>query len=231
MYTEATTLTADPPDGIKVFPNEEGLTDLQVTIEGPEGTPYAGGLFRTKLLLGKDFPASAPKGYFLTKIFHPNVGASGEICVNVLRRGWTAELGIWHVLLTITCLLTTPNPASALKEEAGGGRTCSQRSPGRRRAQRREGPGRPPPPTPWLLGAREGPRGPWPRSTRVSMIRSWQTRKRRTRSRRCSGCSGLSSLPPPPTPHLTPTLSLSYLNYGWGGGGHGGTGTWICFSK
>lgn len=35
MYKEVTTLTADPPDGIKVFPNEEDLTDLQVTIEGP----------------------------------------------------------------------------------------------------------------------------------------------------------------------------------------------------
>ena len=52
-----------------------------------------------KLLLGKDFPASPPKGYFLTKIFHPNVGANGEICVNVLKRDWTAELGIRHMLL------------------------------------------------------------------------------------------------------------------------------------
>nr|XP_044989921.1 ubiquitin-conjugating enzyme E2 S [Jaculus jaculus] len=119
VYKEVSTLTADPPDGIKVFPNEEDLTDLQVTIEGPEGTPYAGGLFRMKLLLGKDFPASPPKGYFLTKIFHPNVGANGEICVNVLKRDWTAELGIRHVLLTIKCLLIHPNPESALNEEAG----------------------------------------------------------------------------------------------------------------
>ncbi|CAK6437490.1 unnamed protein product [Pipistrellus nathusii] len=119
VYKEVTTLTTDPPDGIKVFPNEEDLTDLQVTIEGPEGTPYAGGLFRMKLLLGKDFPASPPKGYFLTRIFHPNVGANGEICVNVLKRDWTAELGIRHVLLTIKCLLIHPNPESALNEEAG----------------------------------------------------------------------------------------------------------------
>ncbi|XP_072471580.1 ubiquitin-conjugating enzyme E2 S [Notamacropus eugenii] len=119
VYKEVTTLTSDPPDGIKVFPNEEDLTDLQVTIEGPEGTPYAGGLFRMKLLLGKDFPAAPPKGFFLTKIFHPNVGANGEICVNVLKRDWTAELGIRHVLLTIKCLLIHPNPESALNEEAG----------------------------------------------------------------------------------------------------------------
>uniref|UniRef100_A0A6I8NBC4 E2 ubiquitin-conjugating enzyme n=1 Tax=Ornithorhynchus anatinus TaxID=9258 RepID=A0A6I8NBC4_ORNAN len=119
VYKEVTTLTADPPDGIKVFPNEEDVTDLQVTIEGPEGTPYAGGLFRMKLILGKDFPAAPPKGFFLTKIFHPNVGANGEICVNVLKRDWKAELGIRHVLLTIKCLLIHPNPESALNEEAG----------------------------------------------------------------------------------------------------------------
>ncbi|XP_029441337.1 ubiquitin-conjugating enzyme E2 S [Rhinatrema bivittatum] len=119
VYKEVSTLTSDPPEGIKIFPNEEDITDLQVTIEGPEGTPYAGGLFRMKLILGKDFPAAPPKGYFLTKIFHPNVGGNGEICVNVLKKDWKAELGIRHVLLTIKCLLIHPNPESALNEEAG----------------------------------------------------------------------------------------------------------------
>lgn len=47
------------------------------------------------------------------------MGANGEICVNVLKRDWTAELGIRHVLLTIKCLLIHPNPESALNEEAG----------------------------------------------------------------------------------------------------------------
>lgn len=64
-----------------------------------EGTPFAGGVFRMRLVLGKDFPAAPPKGYFLTKIFHPNVGHKGEICVNVLKRDWKAELGLRHVLL------------------------------------------------------------------------------------------------------------------------------------
>ncbi|XP_011852410.1 PREDICTED: ubiquitin-conjugating enzyme E2 S [Mandrillus leucophaeus] len=137
VYKEVTTLTADPPDGIKVFPNEEDLTDLQVTIEGPEGTPYAGGLFRMKLLLGKDFPASPPKGYFLTKIFHPNVGANGEICVNVLKRDWTAELGIRHVLLVSSGLglgLLPPDSGGPLRAEAGralaSGTAASSTDPG-----------------------------------------------------------------------------------------------------
>nr|C1C3R6.1 RecName: Full=Ubiquitin-conjugating enzyme E2 S; AltName: Full=E2 ubiquitin-conjugating enzyme S; AltName: Full=Ubiquitin carrier protein S; AltName: Full=Ubiquitin-protein ligase S [Aquarana catesbeiana]ACO51626.1 Ubiquitin-conjugating enzyme E2 S [Aquarana catesbeiana] len=119
VYKEVSTLTPDPPEGIKIIPNEEDITDVQVSIEGPEGTPYAGGIFRMKLILGKDFPAAPPKGYFLTKIFHPNVSSNGEICVNVLKKDWKAELGIRHVLLTIKCLLIHPNPESALNEEAG----------------------------------------------------------------------------------------------------------------
>jgi ubiquitin-conjugating enzyme E2 S len=53
------------------------------------GTPYEGGLFRMRLSLPPDFPASPPKGSFLTQIWHPNVSKGGEICVNVLKvRGW-----------------------------------------------------------------------------------------------------------------------------------------------
>jgi ubiquitin-conjugating enzyme E2 S len=56
---------------------------------------------------------------FVTKIFHPNVSASGEICVNTLKRDWSPALGIKHILLTIKCLLIVPNPDSALNDEAG----------------------------------------------------------------------------------------------------------------
>lgn len=67
------------------------------------GTPYINGLFKVKLTLGKDFPQSPPKAYFLTKIFHPNVAANGEICVNTLKKDWKPELGIKHILLVSFC--------------------------------------------------------------------------------------------------------------------------------
>jgi ubiquitin-conjugating enzyme E2 S len=108
------------------------------TFSSPQaGTPYAGGQFRVRLTLPKDFPTNPPKAYFLTKIFHPNVASNGEICVNTLKKDWKSDLGIKHVLLvsfvvtfssstltvnpfqTIKCLLIVPNPESALNEEAG----------------------------------------------------------------------------------------------------------------
>jgi hypothetical protein len=38
-------------------------------------------------------------GYFLTKIFHPNVAKNGEICVNTLKKDWKEDLGFRHILL------------------------------------------------------------------------------------------------------------------------------------
>jgi len=112
-------LQKDPPEGIRVFMNEEDVTDIRATIEGPESTPYCGGHFHVKLVLSKNFPNEPPKGFFLTKIFHPNVAKNGEICVNTLKKDWKSEYGLKHILLTIKCLLIVPNAESALNEEAG----------------------------------------------------------------------------------------------------------------
>lgn len=116
-------ISLNTPEGIKVQINDADVTDIQAFIQGPEGkcsfsvfflflfcitflwiriapgTPYAGGVFRVKLLLAKDFPATPPKAFFVTRIFHPNVAANGEICVNTLKRDWKPDLGIKHILL------------------------------------------------------------------------------------------------------------------------------------
>lgn len=112
-------LTRNPMEGIRIAFNDDDITSVQADIDGPPGTPYHGGSFRIRLILGKNFPVSPPKGYFVTKIFHPNVGRNGEICVNTLKKDWNQDLGIKHILLTIKCLLIVPNPESALNEEAG----------------------------------------------------------------------------------------------------------------
>ena len=85
----------------------------------PAGTPYEGGVFRIKLVLGSDYPSAPPRGYFLTKIFHPNVAANGDICVNTLKKDWKPSVTLMHVLQVIRCLLIVPFPESSLNDEAG----------------------------------------------------------------------------------------------------------------
>ncbi|KAH0907893.1 hypothetical protein HID58_039720, partial [Brassica napus] len=119
LAKELKSLDESPPDGIKVVVNDEDFSQICADIEGPVGTPYENGLFRMKLALSHDFPHSPPKGYFMTKIFHPNVASNGEICVNTLKKDWNPSLGLRHVLSVVRCLLIEPFPESALNEQAG----------------------------------------------------------------------------------------------------------------
>ncbi|KAG8372219.1 hypothetical protein BUALT_Bualt12G0043700 [Buddleja alternifolia] len=119
LAKELKNLDETPPEGIKVGVNDDNFSVIYADIEGPAGTPYENGVFRMKLILSHDFPQSPPKGYFLTKIFHPNIATNGEICVNALKRDWNPSLGLRHVLIVIRCLLIEPFPESALNEQAG----------------------------------------------------------------------------------------------------------------
>ncbi|KAJ6501809.1 ubiquitin-conjugating enzyme/RWD-like protein [Mycena vulgaris] len=119
LMREITQLKNSPPEGIRVQTSEDNMLDLTGIIEGPEGTPYAGGYFKVKFTFTEEFPAAPPKCRLVTKIFHPNVSNAGEICVNTLKKDWKATYGLEHILVTVKCLLIYPNPESALDEEAG----------------------------------------------------------------------------------------------------------------
>ena len=63
-------------------------------------TPRALAAWRAQLVLTLSAArAPAPHtGYFLTRIYHPNISKAGEICVNTLKKDWQSNLGIGHVL-------------------------------------------------------------------------------------------------------------------------------------
>ena len=120
LYKQELHLKNNPIPGINFIYNENDITDIQAEIEGPVATPYEGGLFRVTIKLLPNFPVVAPKGIFLTKIFHPNISEQGEICVNTLKRDWNQKnWSLSNLFQVIKCLLIIPFPQSALNEEAG----------------------------------------------------------------------------------------------------------------
>ena len=89
LMTEYRQLINDPPEGISAGPVDEEyaqdrmakiseLTNLsnffewECLIQGPEDTPYDGGLFAATLSFPQDYPLSPPKLKFTSNIFHPN---------------------------------------------------------------------------------------------------------------------------------------------------------------
>ena len=120
LWRQQQELLKKSPDCVIPIINNEDPIDIQADIEGPEGTPYESGIFRVKLFIPPEFPQIAPKGYFMTKIFHPNVSEKGEICVNTLKRDWNPkQWSLYNLFEVIKCLLIVPFPQSSLNEEAG----------------------------------------------------------------------------------------------------------------
>ena len=120
LWRQQQELLKKSPDHVTPIINDEDPIDIQADIEGPEGTPYESGIFRVRLFIPNEFPQSAPKGFFVTKIFHPNVSEKGEICVNTLKRDWNPkQWSLYNLFEVIKCLLIVPFPQSSLNEEAG----------------------------------------------------------------------------------------------------------------
>ncbi|AAF79390.1 F15O4.3 [Arabidopsis thaliana] len=111
-------------------------------IQGPNGTPYASGIFRLDIEFPEDYPFKPPKVNFVvynintfydlffnstfkTPIYHSNIKSSGSICIDILKDKWTPSLTVEklinksHVLLSITVLLADPNPNDPLVPEIG----------------------------------------------------------------------------------------------------------------
>ncbi|KAG8951386.1 Ubiquitin-conjugating enzyme 13 [Tulasnella sp. 424] len=74
IIKETERLIADPAPGISAAPHEDNMRYFDVTIAGPQGSPFEGGIFKLELFLPADYPMTPPKVRFLTKIYHPNIG-------------------------------------------------------------------------------------------------------------------------------------------------------------
>lgn len=107
-------LTQDPPNNISAGPLSKDLYHWSATITGPNDSPYQGGLFFLEIRFPPDYPFKAPVVRFQTKVYHPNIDARGNICLDILKDEWSPALNIGNVLLSICSLLTDANPDDPL---------------------------------------------------------------------------------------------------------------------
>jgi len=117
IIKETQRLKTEPVPGIDVTPDEHNLRYFKVTINGPEDSPYEGGIFSLELFLPEDYPMAAPKVRFLTRIYHPNIDKLGRICLDILKDKWSPALQMRTVLLSIQALLSAPNPDDPLDND------------------------------------------------------------------------------------------------------------------
>ena len=92
--------------------NGDGSSNLfkwEAGIPGKKGTDWEGGLYKVRIDFTHDYPSQAPVVTFTPVIFHPNVYASGRVCLSILTSEWRPAISVKEILMGVQDLLNTPN--------------------------------------------------------------------------------------------------------------------------
>jgi ubiquitin-conjugating enzyme E2 A len=105
-------------------------------IIGPADTPFEDGTFRLVMHFEEQYPNKPPGVKFISEMFHPNVYATGELCLDILQNRWSPTYDVAAILTSIQrcvalvllgrsivltgrySLLNDPNTASPANVEA-----------------------------------------------------------------------------------------------------------------
>lgn len=117
IIKEIQDLQKDAPENCSAGPRGGDMYKWDAVIVGPSDSPYQGGIFKLEIHFPTDYPFKPPKVIFTTKIYHPNVGNTGNICLDILKDNWSPALTIGKVLLSVCSLLTDANPKDPLMPE------------------------------------------------------------------------------------------------------------------
>jgi ubiquitin-conjugating enzyme E2 D len=121
LTKELSDIQADIKKGVlqncSANPINDDLFHWEGSIIGPPDSLYEGGFFKLDIIFQNNYPFQAPIVTFRTKVYHPNISSTGSICLDILKGEWSPALNITRVLLSISSLLTDPNPNDPLSAE------------------------------------------------------------------------------------------------------------------
>jgi ubiquitin-conjugating enzyme E2 A len=76
-------------------------TIRNAVIIGPADTAFEDGTFRLVMHFEEQYPNKPPAVKFISTMFHPNVYASGELCLDILQNRWSPTYDVAAVLTSI----------------------------------------------------------------------------------------------------------------------------------
>lgn len=122
---------------LKAFnPKKKSIDHLAITLKGPKGTPYDGGLFRLEVNYPPEYPQRPPFVRLHTPIWHPNFWpkpheykGQRNICLALVdptfvgkKGGWSPSKTIATVIQAIIAMLNTKgkyiNPTDVFNKKA-----------------------------------------------------------------------------------------------------------------
>lgn len=99
-------------------PFYDNIMCCHAIIRGPQDTIWESGIFHLLINFSEEYPISPPHIRFLSKVYHPNIYADGNICLDILQNQWSPIYDITSLLTSIQSLLNDPNTASPANPSA-----------------------------------------------------------------------------------------------------------------
>jgi len=103
-------------EGVHVFPAPDSINFWRALIEGPQGSPFEGGVFLLNVVIPDTYPFRAPQITFETPVYHCNVSDSGKICLAMIQDGWNPSLSVPKALEAIRMMLKSPDTDNSLRQ-------------------------------------------------------------------------------------------------------------------
>jgi len=111
---------------------DDDLYNWEIVIFGPKDTPFESGIFRAEMKFPIQYPDEPPTFKFLTPMWHPNIDKQGNVCISILHKSgydnleyeelnerWMPVRSAESVIMSIICLLNSPNCESSANQDAG----------------------------------------------------------------------------------------------------------------
>jgi len=132
LQVEMNNIRKDPIEGVLIeLQDDENMFDWDVGVFGPPKTLYEGGYFKAKIKFPQDYPYSPPSFKFLTKMWHPNIYETGDVCISILhppvddpqsgelpQERWNPTQNVRTIMLSVISMLNEPNTSSPANVDA-----------------------------------------------------------------------------------------------------------------
>jgi ubiquitin-conjugating enzyme E2 A len=82
-------------------PSADSELTRNAVIIGPADTAFEDGTFRLVMHFEEQYPNKPPAVKFISTMFHPNVYATGELCLDILQNRWSPTYDVAAVLTSI----------------------------------------------------------------------------------------------------------------------------------
>ncbi|KAH9948225.1 hypothetical protein B0H21DRAFT_258517 [Amylocystis lapponica] len=122
LIKELAVMATSLPPGVWVRVDEVRNDAIKVMIAGPEGTPYAGGLFEFDCFIPLEYPNKPPLMHLRTTgggtvRFNPNLYNQGKVCLSLLgtwagrpEEQWSRKSTLLQVLVSIQSMILVELP-------------------------------------------------------------------------------------------------------------------------